>query len=176
MAYQQRFRMRGDRMVMLDQQGDSVSEQRMVPNMKLPDEFVEIEPVLRLDDCNFIAFAGNRFTDLIIAVQMHWLELAKLGFGETLENLCEAFVRPWEGNFLTDEHLYEVGHGVGVFDGLDGMGFRFVKWSGERIEGALSVTNDPKTFALEAEAGPTFFRDFLLSTSPSIGQTASGAG
>ena len=167
LAYQLRSKVTAQGIVVLDQDGDMMDVRPLAGGCV--DEFVEVLPRLQIDTPEFLAFAGDALRECITSIQGLWLEMARIGFGETLEELCEVFAKPWEGGFLSHLCIYDIREGHGPFGGLDGMHFHFIGQDGPTIRGRLFVSGELNWFPFEAPASTFFFQSFLRSCVPSSG-------
>ena len=168
LAYQQRCSVTSRGMAVLDQNGDLVRLAPLRAAASLIEEFVEVKPVLQIDSAAFLEFAGDELRGCIESIQSHWLAMAQAGFGDSLEELCDAFARPWDGDFTSVLCAYEIRKGQGCFAGLDRMRFRLAQSDdSSKIKGFVYVDGEPHPFAFVADRGKPFYRDLLRSCVPS---------
>jgi hypothetical protein len=169
LAYQQRRTLTAQGIVVLDQNGDLLDVRPHTGSAQSVDEFVEVMPRLPIDTPEFLDFAGEALRECIESIQSLWLEMARIGVGDSLEELCEVFAVPWEGKFLTDLCMYDIRQGHGPLAGLDGMQFRLSEGDGRTVSGRLYVRDELQSFPFEAPASTFFFQSFLRSCVPSRG-------
>jgi len=119
---------------------------------------------IQMDRPGFIEFGRGHMRIVIESIMCHVSCLAAMGFGASVSEVVGWFERPEDGHFVVAS-TYRVTHGVGLFEGADGMLFEVLDMENDVLSGVVHVGGH-ESFGLESKLEPGMLRDFLVSTEP----------